>query len=648
MSPLWTPSPERVAGTRWRAFADRIAELHGIDVPDGEALHRWSVEQPAAFWRAAWDFTGMVGDPGERTIVAGADLPGTRFFPDARLNVARTLLRHDDDRLAMRWRTEGDLAADLSWADLHALVSRLQQALQSAGVGEGDHVAAWLPNRPETYALMIATASIGAVFTSTSPDFGTGGVVDRFGQVDPVVLVASDGYRYGGKWFDCLDRLDAVRSQLPSLHTTVVVPYDGDVRGDPPAGTVPWDDFCGAHQAAPVTYVDLPFDHPWYVLFSSGTTGKPKCIVHRTGGVLLKHLVEHQLHSDVHDGDRVFYFTTAGWMMWNWLASGLGSGATLGLYDGSPFHPDGNRLFDLADELDLTLLGVSAKFIDACNKAGLRPRETHELGSLRTICSTGSTLVPEGFDYVYDHVKADVHLQSMSGGTDLCGCLVAGDPTGAVHRGEIQLAGLGMAIEVLDHGGSPLPPGEQGELVCSSAFPSMPLGFRDDDDGARYRRTYFERFPGRWHQGDFAEWGPGGGMIIHGRSDATLNPGGVRIGTAEIYRQVDAIDDVVESLVIGQQWDDDTRVVLFVVLQPGVELDDDLVQAIRSRVRTGASPRHVPAKVVAVADLPRTRSGKLTELAVRDLVHGRPVLNAEALANPESLDLFRNLPELST
>jgi acetoacetyl-CoA synthetase len=533
--------------------------------------------------------------------------------------------------------------------EVHALESQLQQAWLAAGVTRGDRVCAWMPNAPETYALMLASTAIGAVFSSTSPDFGVDGVVDRFGQIEPAVLVAVDGYVYGGKRFDCLERLQQIPDRLPGTPAVVVLDYlDDEPTLGAVDGAIRWRDWIAPHAPAPVEYEPLPFDHPWYVLFSSGTTGKPKCIVHHAGGVLLKHLVEHQLHSDVRTGDRVCYFTTAGWMMWTWLASALASDATVVAYDGSPAHPSMTTLFDLADEIGITLFGTSARFIDELRKAGVRPVDTHGLDTVRTIASTGSPLAPEGFDYVYDAVKRDVHLASISGGTDLCGCLVAGDPTGPVWRGEIQRPALALAIDVVAEDGTPLAPGERGELVCANAFPSMPLGLWDDPGDARLRATYFDRFPGRWHQGDFAEWTEHGGVVIHGRSDATLNPGGVRIGTAEIARQVLTVDGIADCLVIGQEWDNDTRIVLFVVMAPGRELDDALRDEVRRRVRAGASPRHVPARIVAVPDLPRTRSNKLSELAVRDVVHGRPVANTAALANPEALEWFRDLDELQT
>ena len=641
MEPLWTPSPARVATT---LLADFMSVAGATGYAD---LHAMSIADPALFWRLVWDYCGVVGEPGDRTLIEGERMRESAFFPDARLNVVDTLLARNDDSPALMFRGEAGHGLDMSWAELHGRVSQYQQALQDAGVGVGGRVAAMMANTPDIYAVMLAAASVGALFTSVSPDFGRAAAIDRFGQVEPDVLFASDRYYYGGKRFSVVDKLVAIGAELPSLRYVAVVPYAGEIEDELPAPLVNAAALLARFEPVPVHSVLLPFDHPWYVLYSSGTTGKPKCIVHRAGGVLLKHLVEHQLHSDVHPGDRIFYFTTAGWMMWNWLASGLASGATLVLYDGSPFEPDGNRLFDLVAETKASLMGVSAKFIDACNKEGLRPIDTHDLSGLKTLCSTGSPLVPEGFDYVYGSVKSDVHLASISGGTDLCGCLVAGDPTSPVWAGEIQRPGLGMDIAVVDEHGDAVEPGVQGELTCESVFPSMPLGFWGDLGNERYDAAYFDRFPRRWHQGDFAEWTPNGGMVIHGRSDATLNPGGVRIGTAEIYRQVDAIADVLESLVIGQEWDGDTRVVLFVRLAEGVVLDDNLRSTIRTRVREGASPRHMPAVIVGVADLPRTRSGKLTELAVRDIVHGRAVKNAEALANPEALELFRDLAELA-
>lgn len=646
--PLWVPSTDRVAASRLVAFA-RLARGRGAPPFDGyPGLHEWSVSDPAGFWSAVWEFGGVPGDRGSDRVLEPAEpFWRSRFFPDAELNVAGALLGAPSAEPAIVFAREDGLRRSLTRAELHALVSRVQQALDAAGVRAGDRVAAWMPNAPETYALMLGAASLGAVFTSTSPDFGTEGVVDRFGQVAPTVLVACDGYRYAGRSFDCLGRLAEIRGRLASVRTVVVLEYlDDDPAIDDVPGAITWRAWLEPHRARAVDLVALPFDHPWYVLYSSGTTGAPKCIVHRAGGVLLKHLSEQQLQCDVRAGDRVCYFTTAGWMMWNWLASVLASDAAVVAYDGSPGFPTRDALLDLVDELGITLFGTSARFLDELRRAGVRPADSHSLASVRTITSTGSPLLPEGFEYVYDAVKADVHLASISGGTDLCGCLVGGDPTGPVWAGEIQAPSPGMAIAVVGDDGADLGPGERGELVCRSAFPSMPLRLWHDPGDARLRATYFSRFPGVWHQGDFAEWTEHGGMVIHGRSDATLNPGGVRIGTAEITRQVETMPEVADCLVIGQEWEGDTRIVLFVVLAPGAELTDALAAEIRSRIRTGASPRHVPARIVAVPDLPRTRSNKLSELAVRDVVHGRPVVNTEALANPEALAHFRSLREL--
>jgi acetoacetyl-CoA synthetase len=642
MPPLWSPSPSRVSQSRMFAFGSAVG------IPDYRALHEWSVRDLDAFWPAVWEFCGLGRRVGP-AVEPGSWFGATRFFPEAALNAAEVILDGLGAAADAPMWVEVDEAGGrrvVSRGDARRLVAETAAALRADGVGMGDRVAAWMPNVVETMVLMLAASSIGAVFSSTSPDFGAAGVLDRFGQIEPTVLVAVSGYRYGGKQIDCREKLAEVMAGLPGVRRTVVLPYGGVDAAI--AGTTSWAEWTGAHRGAEPGFVQLPFDHPWYVLFSSGTTGVPKCIVHRTGGVLLQHLKEHQLHSDIRPGDRVLYFTTCGWMMWNWLASVSASGATAVLYEGSPFHPGPTALFDVAERERLTYLGVGAKLIDSSRKAGVSPVDDHDLGALRTVASTGSPLSVEGFEWVYEHVKADVHLTSISGGTDICGCFVGGDPTSPVYAGEIQRPALGMAVGVWTDAGEEAPVGERGELVCTEPFPSMPLGFWGDDDGSRYRAAYYRRFPGVWAQGDFASWTAHGGIVIHGRSDATLNPGGVRIGTAEIYRQVEREEAVAEALVFAQEWEDDSRIVLLVRLQPGVELTDVMVAGIKAQIRRECTPRHVPALVLAVDDLPRTRSGKLAELAVADAVNGREVRNTAALANPESITAIAAHPALRT
>ena len=568
-------------------------------------------------------------------------------FPGARLNFAENLLRRRDDAPAILFRGEDRVRYGLSFRQLHAAVSMLVQGLRAVGVGKGDRVAGYLPNMPETVVAMLATTSVGAIWSSASPDFGVQGVVDRFGQIAPKVLFSADGYFYGGKRFDSIGRLAPVAAQIPSIERIVVVPYTTtapDVVAVDKAVTL--DEFVTGHSPAEIDFERLPFDHPLYIMYSSGTTGAPKCIVHGAGGTLLQHIKELALHSDVKRGERLLYFTTCGWMMWNWQVSALACEATLALYDGSPFHPDGNALFDYLAEEGIETFGTSAKYIDAVKKASLAPARTHDLSKLKAILSTGSPLVPESFDFVYESIKRDVCLSSISGGTDIVSCFVLGNPAVPVHRGEIQCLGLGLDVHAFDDEGRSVV-GEKGELVCTHAFPSMPVGFWNDPDGRKYHDAYFARFDNVWCHGDYVEITERGGVIIYGRSDAVLNPGGVRIGTAEIYRQVEQLEEVVEALVIGQQWEGDVRVVLFVILRGGHELDESLESKIRSHLRVNATPRHVPARIVQVTDIPRTRSGKITELAVRDVVHGREVKNKEALANPEALDQFANRAELS-
>jgi acetoacetyl-CoA synthetase len=635
MTPLWTPAAERAAQTQMAAFMRRAGKA------SYDELHRWSVEQAPEFWSLLWDFCGVVGEKGGRSLVDGERMPGARWFPDGRLNFAENLLRRRERKDAIVFWGEDRIKRRLTHQDLYRLVSRIAQALADAGVGKGDRVAGYLPNLPESIAAMLATASLGAVWSSCSPDFGVQGVLDRFGQIEPKILFCADGYLYGGKEFDCQEKLREIAERLPSVEECVVVDYLGETCT---AGTSLYE-FLEPFDPQEIRFTPVGFNDPLYILYSSGTTGVPKCIAHGAGGTLLQHLKEHRLHSDVRDGDRLFYFTTLGWMMWNWLASGLACGATLLLYDGSPGVRGSRVLFDFADAEGMTHFGTSAKFIDSLAKARLKPIETHRLDKLRAVLSTGSPLLPEGFDYVYQNVKNDVCLSSISGGTDIVSCFVLGNPAGPVWRGEIQAKGLGMAVEVFDDRGMPVEK-QKGELVCTRPFPSMPIGFWNDPDGARYRAAYFERYPNVWRHGDWCEITEHGGVVIYGRSDAVLNPGGVRIGTAEIYRQVEQLEQVVESLVIGQEWEGDVRVVLFVKLRDGVSLDDNLISAIRRRIRDNTTPRHVPAKILQVGDIPRTRSGKLVELAVRDTVHGRQVKNIEALANPEALAQFRDRPEL--
>ncbi|HTV71365.1 MAG TPA: acetoacetate--CoA ligase [Rhizobiaceae bacterium] len=644
---LWEPSQAVIAVANLTAFTTLAGERAGRRFGSYRELHAWSIEDREAFWDLVWDDTGIIGEKGDRLLRDGDKMPGAQFFPDATLNLAENLLRKRGAGEALVFRGEDKVQRRVSWDELRGLVSKLQQYFRDQGVKPGDRIAAMMPNMPETIAAMLAATSLGAIWSSCSPDFGEQGVLDRFGQIEPVIFIAPDGYWYNGKQNDVTAKIQAVLAKLPSVRAAVIVDYLGTAAQAVTAiaKAVTFEQAIAKYDAKEPDFERLPFSHPLYILFSSGTTGIPKCIVHSAGGTLIQHLKEHRLHAGLKDGDRFFYFTTCGWMMWNWLVSGLASGVTLLLYDGSPFHPNGNVIFDFAQAEKMTYLGTSAKFIDAVRKAELRPIDTHDLSSVRTISSTGSPLSPEGFAYVYEAIKKDVHLASISGGTDIVSCFVLGVPTEPVWLGEIQGPGLGMAVDVWNDDGLPVV-GEKGELVCTRAFPSMPIMFWNDPAGAKYHSAYFERFDNIWCHGDFAEWTSHGGMVIHGRSDATLNPGGVRIGTAEIYNQVEQLPEIAEAICIGQDWDNDVRIVLFVRLQPGVALDAALEKKIKDKIRTGASPRHVPAKIVAVADIPRTKSGKITELAVRDVVQGRTVKNKEALANPEALELYRDLAAL--
>ncbi|MEQ8653509.1 MAG: acetoacetate--CoA ligase [Kiloniellales bacterium] len=646
--PLWQPTPERLVTANLSRFIAEANKRHGLTLRNYDAVYDWSLAEMPAFWELFWEHAEVIGERQGATLVRPQMMPGAKFFPESRLNYAENMLRRNDDSDAMVFWSEDQVRRRLSWRQLNELVSRMQQALADEGVGEGDRVAGFMPNMPETIAAMLATASLGAIWSSCSPDFGVNGVLDRFGQIEPKVLFCPDGYYYNGKRIDVRPRVKEFMAGLPSVERVVSVPLIDDGTGpDGLAIAMPLAEWISPYAAKPVAYRRVPFNNPLFIMFSSGTTGRPKCIVHGVGGILLQHLKEHQLQCDVKPEDRVFYFTTCGWMMWNWLASGLGSGATLLLYDGSPFYPDGNILWNFAQEEGCTLFGTSAKYIDALAKSGLEPIKTHDLSALRSVASTGSPLVAEGFDYVYRSIKQDVCLSSIAGGTDILGCFMGGNPIGPVWRGEIQKRHLAMAVEVFDEEGKPVV-GEKGELVCTKPFPSMPIEFWDDPTGERYHAAYFDRYKNIWCHGDFVELTQHGGIVVYGRSDATLNPGGVRIGTAEIYRQVEQIPEVLEALVIGQDWEDDVRVVLFVRLRDGVSLDEALIKQIRTRIREGCTPRHVPAKVIAVADIPRTKSGKIVELAVRDVVHGRAIKNKEALANPEALELYKDLAELKS
>lgn len=648
--PLWAPSAERIAATRMDAFRRFVNQRHALQLADYPALHAWSVAQREAFWQAIVDFfeVRFTQQP-EAVLREGPAMPSAHWFPGATLNFAEHLLRRRDHHPALVAIGEDGSREQLSYAELAMHVAGLQQSLKAAGVGIGDRVAAFMPNTWQTVVGMLATASLGATWSSCSPDFGTQGVIDRFGQIEPKVLIAAAGYRYAGKNLDLTAKLNEILERLPSLQQLVVVPYSnptagaGDFRSA--ARVSLWQDFYqagGEPQFTPVS-----FEQPLYILYSSGTTGVPKCIVHGVGGTLLQHVKELGLHTDLTADDTLFYYTTCGWMMWNWLVSGLALGASLVLFDGSPFHPGAERLIDLIDAENISLFGTSAKFIAALEKAGAKPRETHSLSRLKAILSTGSPLAHESFEYVYRDIKADLCLSSISGGTDIVSCFALGNPTLPVWRGELQCKGLGMDVQVWNEAGQPVI-AEKGELVCARHFPSMPVGFWKDADGEKFRSAYFDTFPGIWAHGDYAEITEHDGLVIHGRSDAVLNPGGVRIGTAEIYRQVEKVEQVLESIAIGQDWEGDVRVVLFVRLREGVALSEELQAQIRQVIRANTTPRHVPAKIIAVADIPRTISGKIVELAVRNVVHGKPVKNTDALANPQALELYRDLPQLQS
>ncbi|HVL35886.1 MAG TPA: acetoacetate--CoA ligase [Burkholderiales bacterium] len=650
---LWEPSERAIEEAQLTEFARQVVRKRRLELNSYPDFYRWSVESPEEFWSDLWDYCGVVAArKGSTVLVDGHKMPGARWFPEARLNYAENLLRRGDRGDAFVFWDETGFRRRLSYAELYSEVSRAAQAMAGLGLRAGDRVAAFIPNIPEAGVLALAALSQGIVWASCSPDFGVEGVLERFGQIEPKLLLCAEGYRYNGEAHDSLGRVAELVERLPSLRKVVVVPHLDpavDVSEIPKAARL--DDWLRRHTPGTIRFAQLPFDHPVYILFTSGTTGQPKCIVHGAGGTLLQGLKMYKLHFDLRPGDRFFYYCTTNWVVWNLLFGALAAEASVMLYDGSPFARNARILFDFAEKERFTHFGTSAKFIDALAKRGLRPRDTHDLAPLRMILSTGSPLAPEGFDYVYDAVKADACLASISGGTDIMGAFADANAVLPVYRGELQCRSLGMAVEVFDESGHPVV-GEKGELVCTRPFPSMPLGFWNDRGGERYRAAYFAKYPNVWTHGDWCELTERGTMLVYGRSDATLNPGGVRIGTAEIYRVVERIDEVEEAVAIGQLWPPaqpvDTRVVLFVKLRAGRHLEDHLEERLRHEIRRHASPRHVPARIVQVSDIPRTKNGKVVELAVRAVVHGMPVANTDALANPEALELFRNLSELQS
>ena len=647
--PLWIPSPDRVENSQMTQFLDTAEKDFNLTLDSYHDLHQWSVDHPTQFWEAIWSFCDIqASETYEKVLIDEDKFPGAKWFTGSQLNFAENLLRFRDDRTALVGILENGERRSITFADLHDDVEKLVSALRNYGINPGDRIAGFMPNIIETIVAMLATTSIGAIWSSCSPDFGINGVCDRFGQISPRILFTADAYYYNGKTINCLEKVEAIQQQIDGIEKVVVIPL---VNQDPDFGAVQdavlLNEFATDKDVTPLRFEQLPFDHPVYIMYSSGTTGVPKCIVHGAGGTLIQHVKEQRLHVDLSLDDVLFYYTTCGWMMWNWLVSGLASGATVVLYDGSPFANEGGLLLDAIDNEGITIFGTSAKFVSSLDKAGVKPSLSHNLSSLKTILSTGSPLSQESFDYIYRDFKHDVCLSSICGGTDIISCFILGNPMLPVYRGEIQCLGLGMAVDFWDEAGQSLRE-EKGELVCTVPFPSAPIGFWNDAGDVKFRSAYFDSFPNVWAQGDYGEITEHGGVIIHGRSDAVLNPGGVRIGTAEIYRQVEKVNAVVDSIVVGQDWEDDTRVILFVVMREGLTLNDDIINELKLTIRKNATPRHVPAKVIQVADIPRTISGKIVELAVRSVIHSEPVKNSDALANPEALEYFKNLPDLAS
>jgi acetoacetyl-CoA synthetase len=645
---LWQPSAERIRNTNMHHFIQHVNARHGKNFHSYGDLYAWSVTESPTFWQTLWDYAGVVHSRSFDEVVNDINkMPGARWFEGARLNFAENLLQYRDDRIALSFKGETRPTMSITYNQLYRQVARLAESLRDMGIQPGDRIAGFMPNMIETVVAMLAVISIGAIWSSCSPDFGIKGVLDRFGQIEPRILFTADGYLYNGKEFDSLDRVSEIIKELPSIEKIVVVPYK-DMEPDVASmsKTILFEDFL-AREAEDLTFAQLPANHPLYILYSSGTTGVPKCIVHGAAGTLLQHIKELKLHSDVNREDTIFYFTTCGWMMWNWLVSSLALGARIFLYDGSPFHPDPDAMWQMAQEEKITIFGTSAKYLAALEKAGVKPGESFDLTSLKAILSTGSPLSAESFGFVYREIKEDLCLSSISGGTDIISCFALGNPMGPVYASELQCRGLGMKVEAYDEQGSSVI-GQKGELVCTMSAPSMPIYFWNDPSSTKYREAYFDVYPGVWRHGDYIEITEHGGVIIYGRSDATLNPGGVRIGTAEIYRQVETIPEIVDSLAVGQDWDNDVRIVLFVKLREDIKFTSELVDRIKTIIRENCTPRHVPAKCLEVADIPYTISGKKVELAVHNILHGREVKNKDALANPEALDCYVDLPELKT